>query len=29
MNNFKNKFDHEDLDDLLDLRDVVVRILSK
>ncbi len=29
MNNFKNKFDHEDLDDLLDLIDVVVRILSK
>ena len=29
MNNFKNKFDHEDLDDLLDLIDVVVRIVSK
>jgi len=29
MNNFQNKFDHEDLDDLLDLIDVVVRILSK
>ena len=29
MNNFQNKFDHDDLDDLLDLIDVVVRILSK
>lgn len=29
MNNFQNKFDHDDLEDLLDLIDVVVRILSK
>lgn len=29
MKTNENKFDHEDLDDLLDLIDVVVRILSK